>query len=230
MQTLRTIVSAVREMIMRTGLRFALFGVAVLGAAVASADVTYNNYDSYFGYDAAVAWNVFGGGTGIGSQDFGEQFTASTSGSLQDIILPVSNLLGAGTYGVQLYSDNSGTLGTVLDSWTGVDTNGSFGSNNPSTLLGGSSAVSIVAGSSYWVVASPDNAPNSTLAATWNENDTGATGNIVYSSDFGATWNYASGETLAALQVNVIPSAAPEPLSIVALIGGTAALIRRRRR
>lgn len=215
---------------MRLSLRFALLGVAVASASFAAATTTYTNYDSYFGYNTSVAWNVTGGASITGPQDFGEEFTASVTGTLSDIILPVSMVSGVGTYGVQLYSNSGGALGSVIDSWTGVNTNGSFGANNPSTLLAGSPSVHITAGTSYWVVVSPTGASTSTLYGTWNDNSTGATGNAVYSTNYGTTWNYMTGQPLAALQVDVNPPAAPEPLSVLALVGGAASLIRRRRR
>ena len=197
-----------------------------LSAAGAYAVPAFDDFTSLYGYNISSGYVVEGAGAGT-PIELGAQFKAAAGGTLQDIIIQMSYASVPGLFDVQLCSDSGGTIGSVLESWTGAVTDGAFGVLNPSVLLPGSGAVSLTSGTNYWVLASATNPANSTLSAAWMFNSTGAVANQASSTNYGSSWSYSSGTGPGAFEVDVVP--APEPMSVLFLAGGVVALLRRRR-
>jgi hypothetical protein len=147
--------------------------------------------------------NTYGSfGQTIGGQFInGYKFTSGASGQVSEIDIGIG---GSGTFNLNLYSDNSGTLGSSLWSVSGVPVG--TGSPNPASILV-NSGPTLSSGQNYWLVAS-----GPSPSAFWSPNTTGSTG-AQYHQDSASTF-YLQNTTLGAFSVTVIP----EPSSI-ALLG-----------
>ncbi|HLK14682.1 MAG TPA: hypothetical protein VKT78_07740, partial [Fimbriimonadaceae bacterium] len=133
---------------------------------------------------------------------------------------------GTGTVQLQLVNDDSGSIGsTVLETWTMNTTGPWLSYSAPATLLGDGSA-SLTDQSTYWLVASVVDEPNSDLYAIWNQNSVGLL--APKASYFNGSWTYAPANTTGAFRFDVSPSPTPEPLTIGLAIAGVGIAIRRR--
>lgn len=116
---------------------------------------------------------------------WGAQFTSSSSGTVTQIDLALTNNAGSGNVNVYLYGDSSGSpASSAIGSWT-VAAAGQFGStNNTVVTIPGISGVNLVAGTSYWLLLAPVDAGGSLFDA-WNVNSLSplALGNLVGFSD-----------------------------------------------
>lgn len=177
--------------------------------------VVYNNFGASDAYNTNVSWTVGNPGTG---QNFvpGDSFTPTQSGTLSKIVIALEWISGPNTGTVSLEADAGGLpSGTVLESFSVSSLppfDGSF--HTPLTLTDTINAP-LVAGTTYWIVASTT--AGSLLG--WNENSTSATGSHAESSDGGSTWS-TSTNTQGAFRVteNLTQTAVPEPSSL-ALLG-----------
>jgi hypothetical protein len=128
-----------------------------------------------------------------------------------------------GDFTLALYADNSGTLGSLLETiphgayGTGPQFNGNLVTGTSSTHT------PLVAGTRYWVVATTSSDFATDFDGYWSENTTGDTAPSLFFN--GSAWQ--SGFSHLALRVTAVP----EPASLALLgVGGAAALARRRRR
>ena len=207
---------------------YAILSLTVI-SAVASAQVAFNDFSSdsnsaIYGYYTGSGWTVSGAASGVGIFRSANQFVSNASGTLTDLILPMSFAAGSGTVDVSIVSDNSNAVGTVLETWT-MGTTGSLGSWSTPNILAGDGSVALVSGTAYWVEVVTTGEANSTLWAAWNQNDlvSPLIGTDAYNT--GSGWNYQQA-TLGAFMVDV--KAAPEPASLIALGGIALGLLRRR--
>lgn len=109
-----------------------------------------------------------------------DQFTATVSGAVSSISLPIHqyDTGGNGSFVLQLYTDNAttpNTLGTLIASYQGQ----SIRTTDPSTALttiSVNAGVKLVAGQTYWVAVQP----SSQSREAWTVNQIGALGNHLY--------------------------------------------------
>lgn len=203
------------------------FAFLVIGGSIASASsaiVAYDNFGPGDTYDTSTGWTESGPASVAGTYMTGCQFKSGVSGMLSSITLAVGHLTGTNSVDVQLYADSgSGSLGTLMATFT-LTGCGNFGSNYvPGIVTNANPGVQLAMGSEYWVV--PVASPDSWHA--WNWNNTGAMGQLAYSTDNGSSFSYFADRT-GAMRVEV--GAVPEPGTMAALGAGLLAIARRRKK
>jgi len=204
-------------------------GSLALVSPLACAQVAFNDFgpnNGGFDYNPSTGWTVSGGSSSPGTFRAANQFTSGASGVLTDLILPVELVSGTGNITVMLVNDAAGSPGsTVLESWTTAPS-GSFGTWAAPITLSGNGSATLANGTLYWVEIVAANESTSTLWSAWDFNNQSVTGLDAYNQ--GTGWNLQPGQTLGAFKIDVKP--APEPATMLALAGGAAVLLRRRRR
>ena len=216
---------------MSSGIRLGLAAavMASMFSAPAPATTIFSTLDGSGKYDGSSAWNV-GPPPGNPSYITASGFVSSGNYSLEQIDLGLSNIWNTNSANVSLWTDVSGAPGTMLGSWS-VSNQPSFGSTD-STLatIAGISGIDLSAGAEYFLVVAPG---ASDTWDTWNQS-TVSTGDLLYSTDGGATWGTnGPGQPLGAF--DIIGSAAngvPEPITISlfgAGLAGAAAMRRRKK-
>lgn len=194
-----------------------LFSRSVTLAAISLSVTAAHAVDAYSNKPVG---DFSGDGYQINSgQSIGYLFMSSATGSVSSIDVAVNDFLSSGSlpFTVELYSDNSGTLGSLLGSFSGMTT----GSPYPVTSGYNTvpvSGVSLTSGSSYWLVAKAND------SLYWNWVDGGSTQLAAYSFD-GTNYTY---DTLTAGVFSVSLSTVPGPTAAVPF--ALMALRRRRAR
>jgi PEP-CTERM motif-containing protein len=192
--------------------------------ALCKADIVYSNLGPGNTYQPLTEWTV--GETGFDSViAFGIRPTANYS--LTEIDVGLTYIGGINSIILNLLTDADGQPGTLIESWT-VGNLPFFGSTNNTlqsvTTVG---VVPLVAGTQYWVQASPGGGPFTW--GVWNQNSTGATGPF-YLTETGLPPESGT-NTVGALQILGTPtSVVPEPGSVQLLGLVLLSLVLRRRR
>lgn len=149
----------------------------------------------------------------------GFQFTASSSGyvSSLDVAISYNEVLNE-TVTYQLYNDNLGTVGTLLEEFAVVASMPWLAQTGIESVLGlGTTFLS--AGSDYWLMAT---APSWTV---WSFNDTGDLLRRAYNPGGPAGLTYDDGSIAAAFRLNSVP----EPATLALITFGFAGIGYRRR-
>jgi hypothetical protein len=116
-----------------------------------------------------------------------QKFTAGTSGAMTKVDLNLKNAsLATGTVVVALYSDSSGSPGTLLDSSSVAAS--SIGTSYAYTTFRFATAPTVTATSVYWIVAYVQATGTNTYS--WSSTTSATTAKT--SSDSGTTWSAAS--------------------------------------
>ncbi len=199
----------------RTFLRGAvlLLSVAVLPLTSKASTLTiYSNFNSNPSnlYNSGVGWAELGG-TPLAFIS-AMAFTPAASYDLTQIDLAMVYVSGTNSFTLNLETGNGGVpSNTILQSWTVDDmpTSGSCCGVDTVTSPG----IHLTGGDPYWLVVQ---VPHNT-GATWNWNNTGATGTVASSLNSGSTWQSLGG-TLGAFDVLGNKAAVPEP-SVAVLLG-----------
>jgi hypothetical protein len=165
--------------------------------------------------------NTYGNfGQSIGGQFInGYNFTSAAAGAVSEIDVGIG---GAGTFNLNLYTDNAGALGSSI--WSASNIPVGLGSPNPA-VINVLSGPTLASGQNYWLVASgPSN------SAYWSPNTIGATGTH-YHHDSGSD-SYVANTSLGAFAVSVVPEPASLGLFYIGLmsIAGAAFFRARDRR
>jgi hypothetical protein len=186
------------------------FAFVIGSALVARADVLLDTYGSTgSGFLDNIGWAV------DPTQYMGIAFSVNDSYVLTQIEFP---MFGPGDFDISLTTDNAGSPGTVLETFSittvaGPGTNFVFSSTlNP-----------IMTSGNYFITFLPKDA-NSDGGWCFNSDNTG--GDMVFSYDEGTSWS-PSGGNLGAVRVQ--GNLVPEPATFAVLGLGALALIRRRR-
>jgi hypothetical protein len=195
--------------------------VVVLGLCAvpqfAHANMAHNNFAPGHGYQSQSGWSVQRNGNS--STDHAMQFIADAGGMLDTIDIAVTHISGSNRLNVSLMSSSNGAVGSVLASWSLSNVMAEYGTNNaPVTITNSDNSLTLVQGTTYWLMAST---PNGTTAA-WNLNSVSNTATMAQRQNAGA-WTYFS-NTDGAFDVQTLPA----PAGVAAL--GLGALVFRRRR
>jgi hypothetical protein len=205
--------------------------VLCCGAArqVAADVVLFNNYGPGYTYTTRTSWTIGGPNSAVGPFETAGEFTPATTGAVTSVAFGASLVEGTNSVTMAIATDNGGTPGTILESFTFVNQMGNVGSQN--SPLTATSVVHplLTAGTDYFLLGLTS---GSDTWAGWNLNNQGVTGTQVYSQDNGTTWTTVDNATLGAFEIFgtgtvAVPSsalavAAPEPSSALAV--GFAAL------
>ena len=198
-----------------------LFALALCVAALpASAGVIFSDLGDPVNYNCCTGWTVSGqGGTGT-SFTSANEFTALIGGSVSQIDLGMSWVLGPDPFYAAIYTvGGDGNPGTQVAGarWDGLLATANFGTSTDSLVTIDVSGVSLTAGQSYFLVLGPE----SITDGSWNVlnlNAQGATGVDEFSTDGGATWTSNGVQTIGAFDIisGGTPTT-PEPSSLLLL-------------
>jgi len=193
-------------------LKMLLFGVIVASLGVvgnAHAGTIFSNLGPANSYDSANAWAVYGAGVspccGV-SQAM--PFVPVGDWVLTQIDVALEHGFGTNSAVLTLNSDNSGSPGGVLASWS-LSGMPPLGACCAVETVTPSSAILLGSGIRYWLVASPG---ASDTGLSWAWNNTGSTGVSLQTNNLG-NWSQNPLSTLSAFDVQGDPT--PEPASIV---------------
>jgi hypothetical protein len=196
-----------------------MFSAAALGAALAHADVAFNNLGAGNSFNELYVWGISGPNSTNGSDNFAFQFTSATSGHISWISLGTCVFTTPGTLNIGIYSDAGNTLGSLIDS-------ASLALTSQSSLLytlPTATGAALVTGQKYWfALSTPDDA-----YLGWNINSIGMKSLSAFRFD-SPTPYYENNTTMGAFRVET--QAVPEPAAFVALGMGSLALLPRRKR
>jgi hypothetical protein len=185
---------------------------------------TLANVVTYEGLGAANTWgpsgNWFGNLSGT-TNTVAQKFTATVSGTFAELYAAIKpdTYTSNRSYTLRLLADASDSPGAVLwetsaQTWP-VPAGSIFHLND----LNGPS---LVAGQSYWLQADE---PVLNSCHSWMTNNQGYGGSFAISTN-GVAWEVFDDDVVRGLRVLV---AVPEPASVVLLVLGSLALVRRRR-
>jgi len=204
--------------IIRNIMRWALAASIVLATGSRSfADtVVYNNLGTPGNvYDCCTGLTAAGATSTPGTTYSAFSFTPSTTVDFTQLTMGLSSVSGANAVTVELLGDASGP-GSVLDSWNVINLP-TFGTCCTLQDLSGN-GIALNSGTTYWLAVLPG---NSGTWAVWNENTVGAMG-AQYLNQGSGFINVGS-QTVGAFEVEgsaIVPSAVPEPGSVVLLSTG----------
>ena len=201
-----------------------LLGTLLALASLAGADTLVDtmpgdNYDT--GYGATIMQNYSG-------YDWSQGNAFTVSGNdyyLDRVSAALSWVDGVNKIDLQIWDDNGGLPGSILESWTFTNQMGSFGNNNP-PLVGVSTLSPVLyAGETYYVIAY---APTGPQWSAFNMNDFGYRLPRAVSQDDQASWSVSDGDAAA---FRVEGTIVPEPglISLGGLLLGAGALWLRRK-
>jgi hypothetical protein len=171
-------------------------------ASAAPADVAFDNFgpgDTYGGG----AWEVYGPSAGGLWWTHAFRFTATASGGITKLVVPLQWLQGNNDFSLDLRADAGGMPGAVLGSFAHLA--GSTSGTAPPRQIAADGTVQITAGTTYWLVG---NGYGSSRGA-WHQSIGQTAGARAYSFDGGATWAPGFPVTMAAFRVEVTGGPAP---------------------
>jgi hypothetical protein len=182
-------------------------------------------------YDISSGWSIEGSGATGTSYTTASLFTVVGSGSLAvtEIDLAVTLASGPGTFYASIWTDNSGTPGTEVDSWSPLSTSTVFGSSNSSLVsITNITGLDLTGGTKYFMVLGPLSTSDDSYNV-WNEDSAGVDGLVLSSSNGGGSWtSLGTSNPLGAFDILSDPSA-PEPATWFMLAAGIAAIAMRAR-
>jgi PEP-CTERM motif len=176
----------------------------------------YNNFGAGNSYDCCNAYTESGAGSFTGFNSLQAMAFTNATGqniALTQIDIADSFVAGNNSMTLNLYADNGGVPGGVLESWT-VNNLPALGTCCAISTVLDSAGVVLQNGSTYWLAPASDNV----TWEAWNWNTTGANGNGALSTDGGTTWAPGPYDPNGAF--DVLGTAVPEPSAV--LLMGTA--------
>jgi hypothetical protein len=205
--------------------RFSLLITFLVAVSPARSAVTFSNLGTNDTYDTLNSWVI------SPTQVFAAAFTASTTGTLTSIRLPLG-LSGVPNQNLQvslLTGLPGGSAPTLLESWTlgPGDLSSSLPCVNCLEVLNSVVQPTLQANSSYWLRLS--SAVTNGAGYRWFINETGDSG-LFYSVNQGTSWGSFPTQVAPAFEVNVNVNAIPEPSTYLLLLSGFGALAWRHRR
>ncbi|MGH9353640.1 MAG: PEP-CTERM sorting domain-containing protein [Terriglobia bacterium] len=204
-------------------LKYLAIGI-VVAVAPLSASAIYSNLGPGQSYLSA----GFFSSSGSNPLYQGTEFIATSSANLSTVLVPVESTDGLLTFG--LYSDSSGTPGTLLESWSSVTVPTNFSTFSLTTLTSVVNPL-LSSGDTYWFLSStvPSDGPRS---LGWESNNQSIAGGLwAGSSPTGLSQvNPASPAPAIELDSATSTSTTPEPASWLMVAAGLIGSLYWRRR
>ncbi len=175
----------------------------------------YNNFGAGNAYDCCNGITESGAGSFVGPSLQAMAFTNSTGQNIALTQIDIADgvILGDNSMTLNLYADNGGVPGGVLESWA-VNNLPGFGGCCAVATVFDSAGVVLLNGDAYWLAPASD----SITWEAWNNNTTGASGAGAISADGGVTWAAQQYSPNGAF--DVMGTTVPEPSAL--LLMGTA--------
>ena len=173
-------------------------------------------------YNCCTGWTISGTGTVGTSFTAANLFTSLLTASVSQIDLGVGYVTGTNSFYASVYTDNGGLPGTQLATWSNLSSGTTFGQCCGLVTISNISGLSLTAGQQYFVVLGPMSVSSTTWEA-WNENNQGASGLDLYSTNGGNSWNSNGTQTIGAFDVlgasstTTTGGTTPEPSSLLLL-------------
>ena len=179
------------------------------------AGVIFNDFGPGYGFNTTTGYTEQGSDPGYTVQAM--SFVASGTHAVTQIDAALGYYRGTNAMTLTLNSDNSGTPGTALLSWslTNLPAGGSSGIVTVTT----SSNTILTDGVTYWLVATPG--ASDTLCA-WDYNNTGVSGIMATQSSPGGSWLTTGSQPLGAFDVLYGTSGVPEPATALLALAALA--------
>lgn len=196
----------------------ALVAAVCVCSLPAAAGTIFDDFSAGNSYNCCNGWTVSGPSSPPGQFISANQFTAGSSGTVNEIDLAVGLVVGSGAGTVSLYTVSGGLPGTLLGSWN-YTAHQPFGNCCAIEQVNIAGGPSLTNGTAYYMVLT---ATGSTWNA-WNQNTEGATGIDLFSTDGGNSWNNNGIQTLGAFRVLSGENGVPEPGTFVMLGSGVLA-------
>jgi hypothetical protein len=203
--------------------KLALVACFCLTAGLLSATTIFTNLGPGQSYNNSGYTTSSGSSTPVTFTD-GTVFTATASGSLQDILVPIANTIGPLTFG--LYSDSSGHPGALLEQWSSVAVPSSL-ANIPLLTLTSVVHPGLLSGGIYWFVDSGLTGGPFPAGMGWDQNNQGVLGGIWVGSLPVLTQIFS---TFLAPAIQLDAVSTPEPTTWLLLGSGLFGLAAWRRR
>ncbi len=188
--------------------------LALALCATASADILYSTLGPNGEYDTQNFWFV--DGSNYNNQVMAMPFTPSSSGTMTDAVLALSNYAGGNNpIDLYLYNDNGGQPGTQLATLTQQGTIQPFSDGGSLIQFNCNGCGTVMGKTQYWLVAwEPD--PNTEQLWMWDYQDGG--GNFAYNQlgSVDGPWTFYNGE-FGGFEIE---GTAPEPGTLPLLAGG----------
>jgi hypothetical protein len=186
----------------------------ILGAAHLNAGTIYNTFGSGDSYETG-SGSTLGLGNLFGNGGYSDafEFTPTTSGSVDDILTAIQYIYepglatGPNELDVWLMSDDSGSPGSIIESFEYTGTSGS--SNESVITLQSTTHPYLSAGTEYWLAAAPVDLLNSWFV--WQNNDQGITGSYAQRVGSGSWMDGTSDINLPAFEITSEIVSTPEP-------------------
>jgi len=200
---------------------FGALALMIVAPSVSRASVVYSNLG--VGSSSSIDGNEVGN-DGVGDNlAEGDTFTPAANFTLTALQLALSCWgTCANSYTVELTNDASGVPGASI-LFSSVQLGTALAAPSTTSLVTiATTAVSLVAGTSYWVVVLPDAAGTDEIQ--WNWNTTGDPSNLATAfagGGAGDTW-FTLGGTPSAYEVdgNLVTAGTPEPGTLGLMLGG----------
>jgi len=194
----------------------ALAWVALPSTSRAGTITVYSNFGAGNSYDCCNAYTESGAGSFTGFNALQAMAFTNATGqnlTLTQIDIADSFVTGNNSMTLNLYADNAGVPGAVLESWT-VNNLPDLGTCCAVATVFDSAGVVLLNGATYFIAPASDDV----TWEAWNWNTIGMSGAGAISTDVGATWVPGPYDPNGAFDV-LGKSAVPEPSGV--LLTGT---------